>query len=105
MTKVYMQTFDYVIDDNKDPWIWANGNMIRTNIPTVVGEARDIKHGIERLREEGYIKPDPLQKALEAVEHAILKKDKFMSYNIEDRIKVIIRTLAEELTERWMPNQ
>lgn len=63
MTQIYGQQVQYVIDKNKYPWIWANGNMIRTH-NVVAMPARDIEHGIEQLTRDGHIESNPLEKAI-----------------------------------------
>ena len=87
-------------DNNGDLWVYRDHNLYRLSAGkfALISSRCDSRSDIKQtLIKEGFIKPDPLQKALDAV-------DRIQDYNLlpselADRTKQIIRTLAEELTD------
>ena len=91
---------DAVKDDSGTVWVYGYNCMctLFTNI-----RCDSLDDGIEKLKEHGLIKQDPLEKALEAV-------DKSKTYIYSEQmggdimmniahVEKIIRTLHKELTE------
>lgn len=85
----------YVTDSKGYDWVFYNNWLFRLdNNFAVTHHCNSIADGFEWLKNNGYIKPDPLQKALDAIEDATptVYIEKEVAYNT-------IRTLAEELKD------
>ena len=93
-----------VIDDNDVLWVHHDGELICTRIRQ--GNPHrciSMEDGIEWLKDNGYIKPDPLKKALQKLNKLVDEWEEEHVYGLglefHTGIKDAIRTLHKELTD------
>ena len=89
-----------IVHDNMDRlWAYHEGaiHLLSTNGKYVRCESLD--DGVTELIKLGYITPDPLQKALDAIEEVWAQSDVYIDAHDRIDTRNIIRTLYEEATK------